>query len=269
MKTFASLMLVAAVSISGCKMASKTTTCGASCADSGAAVCSSTQVCDSSKTCSTKTSCGDSQGCILGKSSVSCASTVCVKPGCGDGSGKTNCGPTSCATTCIPKGAIGCTTTCVPKCVSQAQTKPQPNPFVQQDVKQPKAEKQVIRTTSSEQPARQTKPVVQQIPAELKAPAPAFGHSSDYRWLLGVVQKINTPVALTKVRYARLDEQDAWGGSMVLSEDVRLDEFEDGDVIYIEGQILADRPSLYVSGPLYRANVIRKATAADRIKATK
>ncbi len=136
-------------------------------------------------------------------------------------------------------------------------------------MKQPEVEKQVIRPTSSEQPATESKPVVKQIPAQLEATEPAFGHSSDYRWLLGVVQKINTPVSMTKVRYARLDEQDAWGGSMVLADDIRLDEFEDGDVVYIEGQILADRPSLYVSGPLYRSNVIRKATAADRIKATK
>ncbi|WP_166819763.1 hypothetical protein [Thalassoroseus pseudoceratinae] len=270
MKIYASMMLVAVVSISGCKVASKTATCGATCADQGAVACSATKVCDPSKSCS-KTSpfCGDSKGCKLGKSRVSCASTGCVKPGCGDATGKGNCGPASCASTCIPKGATSCTTTCVPKCVSQAETKPQPNPFVQQAAKQPEAAKQVIRPTSSEQPATTAKPAVTQIPAQLVDDAPAYGHSSDYRWLLGVIQKVNTPVATTKVRYARLDEQDAWGGSMVLAEDIRHDEFQDGDVVYVEGQILADRPSLYVSGPLYRANVIRKATSADRIKATK
>ena len=267
MKVYASLMLMAAVSISGCKMASKTVTCGASCADNGAKACSSTKVCDPGKSCTTTSSnCTDSKGCFLGKSKVSCASTACVKPACGDPAGKGKCGPTSCATTCIPKNANSCATTCVPKCVSQTET--QPNPFASNEVKQPETPKQVIRPTSNEEPAT-AKPTVTQIPAKLVEDSPAYAHSSDYRWLLGVIQKVNTPVAMTKVRYARLDEQDAWGGSMVLAEDVRNDQFEDGDVVYVEGQILADRPSLYVSGPLYRANVIRHATDTDRIKATK
>lgn len=84
-----------------------------------------------------------------------------------------------------------------------------------------------------------------------------YGHAEDYTWLIGRLQKISTPTEQWKIRYAPIDEEDQWGGSMVLAPDARLARYNDGDIVYLEGQIIAPRPSLYVSGPLYRLRSIR------------
>lgn len=84
-----------------------------------------------------------------------------------------------------------------------------------------------------------------------------YGHANDYTWLIGRLQRISTPTEQWKIRYAPLDEEDQWGGSMVLAPDARLGSYTDGDIVYLEGQIIAPRPSLYISGPLYRVRLIR------------
>ena len=56
---------------------------------------------------------------------------------------------------------------------------------------------------------------------------------------------------------------------MVLAPDIRLEDFSDGDCVYIEGEILVKRPSLYLAGPLYRIHTIRTVTLADRRRAAR
>lgn len=119
------------------------------------------------------------------------------------------------------------------------------------------AEVQIKQVKSTE---GQAAPFPRVEPKEtVEVPLPEFGHDENYGWLLGRLQKVHSPTHQWKVRYAPLDKMDKWGGSMVLALDARLDEFEDGDPVYIEGEILEKRPSLYLTGPLYRANVIRHA----------
>jgi hypothetical protein len=89
-----------------------------------------------------------------------------------------------------------------------------------------------------------------------------YGHAEDYSWLIGRLQRISTPNDQWKIRYAPIDEEDQWGGSMVLAPDARLAKYTDGDVVYLEGQIIAPRPSLYVTGPLYRLRMIRSFGAS-------
>lgn len=85
----------------------------------------------------------------------------------------------------------------------------------------------------------------------------AYGHGKNYEWLIGKLMKVHVPRPGWKIRYARLDEKDKWGGSMVFSTDARLENFQDGDVLYVEGEIISDRASLYLSGPRYRIRSIR------------
>lgn len=90
---------------------------------------------------------------------------------------------------------------------------------------------------------------------------PLYGHADDYSWLVGELQRLHMPKAEWKLRFARLDEEDRWGGSVLLAPDIRLEGFKDGDEVYIEGEILVERPSLYISGPLYRIRAIKSSAA--------
>lgn len=92
-----------------------------------------------------------------------------------------------------------------------------------------------------------------------------YGHSADYKRLVGRIQRVHVPGGEWKLRYAPLDQRDEWGGSMVLAPDVRLENFADDTVVYVEGEIIVKRPSLYLTGPLFRIRDIRIATQRDRI----
>ena len=113
--------------------------------------------------------------------------------------------------------------------------------------------------------------VAEREPEIVPAPVsiPEYGHGENHGWLLGYLQRVHSPQHQWKVRYAPLDENDEWGGSVILSTDARLDDFEDGDAVYVEGDILNQRPSLYLAGPLYRARIIRHSSDAPRIVTTR
>lgn len=113
-------------------------------------------------------------------------------------------------------------------------------------VRKPAPEKKVV---SKPKPRRLTKP--------------EFRHSANYGRVIGVLQRVHLPGVEWKLRFAGLDENDQWGGSFVLATDYRIDQFRDGDVVYAEGRILQNRRSLYVTGPLYRVDVIRPAMTTD------
>jgi hypothetical protein len=85
---------------------------------------------------------------------------------------------------------------------------------------------------------------------------PRYGHADDYSWLVGTLQRVNVPDGRWKIRYCPLDVVDRWGGSVILAQDARVDQFKEGDAVFVKGEILADRPSLYVAGPLYRIHSI-------------
>ena len=91
----------------------------------------------------------------------------------------------------------------------------------------------------------------------------AFGHGENYEWLIGKLQRVHVPRKGWKIRYAPIDEKERYGGSVVLAPDIRLEKYKDGDVVYVEGEILGDRASLYLAGARYRVRTIRRATEKD------
>lgn len=105
--------------------------------------------------------------------------------------------------------------------------------------------------------ARQSYPTQRRVNETPASGDKTYGHADNYTWLIGRLQRVSTPNEQWKIRYAPLDEEDQWGGSMVLAPDARLTSYNDGDIVYLEGQIIAPRPSLYISGPLYRVRIIR------------
>ena len=114
-------------------------------------------------------------------------------------------------------------------------------------------------TVEPADPELSTSPVTQPISLD----QPVYAHGENYEWLMGVVHRVHIPRKGWKIRYAPLDQQDQWGGSVVPAPDVRIDGFQDGDNIYVEGEIISDRASLYLSGPRYRITSIRRVDEDD------
>jgi len=96
------------------------------------------------------------------------------------------------------------------------------------------------------------------LPLELK-PGNQFGHSSDYQWIAGVLDRHGKGGYWT-LRYADLGSDDEWGGKVRLLEDAKLRDFRDGEFVYIEGELLAPRTAAGSEGnsyPPYRIISIR------------
>lgn len=88
-------------------------------------------------------------------------------------------------------------------------------------------------------------------------------HADDYRWIQGRLHWVHVNGGAWVVRYAPLDEVDAYGGSVVLTRNDRLKDHREGDFVRIEGEILSDRSSVFLGGPLYRVERITLLKSAD------
>jgi hypothetical protein len=86
-------------------------------------------------------------------------------------------------------------------------------------------------------------------------------HASDYSQLTGQLFFVHTDGGRWVVRYAPISNEDRYGGSVVLARDLNMDSFNDGDLVSIEGEVLADKSGAPLGGPLYRAG---KATLVER-----
>lgn len=179
---------------------------------------------------------------------LACTTTVMVT-GC-----KTGNKNTSCATSC---GG------CAHMQVGAVTIQPAPKKVAAQP--KPKAVVEVSHSDDKNSPfenLEDLKPALAVEPAVKETPVPKMSHDEKYRWLIGRLQRVHSPKHEWKLRYAPLDQHDQWGGSVVLAQDARLDDWNDGDLVYIEGEILNERPSVYLTGPLYRIRVIRPAEEA-------
>jgi hypothetical protein len=95
------------------------------------------------------------------------------------------------------------------------------------------------------------------------------GTSADYSRVTGRLSYVHTGGGAWVVRYAPIDCEDLYGGSVVLAHVTDLDTFKDGDLVAVEGKILDDgrRGSKALGGARYRASIItlieRPARAAE------
>lgn len=94
-------------------------------------------------------------------------------------------------------------------------------------------------------------------------------HGKDYTWIQGRLQKVHVRGGAWIVRYAPLDKVDEHGGSVVLVRDRRIDDFQEGDFVHIDGEILEERASAHLGGPLYRVHHIALLQAAATEKSFK
>jgi hypothetical protein len=76
-------------------------------------------------------------------------------------------------------------------------------------------------------------------PAPVPAPTPptsgGFGHASDYSWLSGEIQLTHRG---PRLRYAPLEEKDAYGGSVPLLADGHVDRLKDGQFVRVLGHLV-------------------------------
>jgi hypothetical protein len=96
-------------------------------------------------------------------------------------------------------------------------------------------------------------------PALPMKPGQKFGHAADYKWIAGVLDR-HTKGGYWTLRFADFGSDDEWGGKMRLLDDPRLNNFKDGDVLFIGGELLAPRAAASADGtsyPPYRINDVR------------
>ncbi len=91
-------------------------------------------------------------------------------------------------------------------------------------------------------------------PSELKPEyAKKVANAEDYTWVTGQLYYVNTDGGLWVVRYAPVDKEDRFGGSVVLAAAVNMDGFRDGDLVTVHGEVLnTGRASKHLGGALYR-----------------
>lgn len=161
---------------------------------------------------------------------------------------------------CAPAG-VYCMSPAVPP-----QPSPPPPPPAEFEPAPPPAEAQLA-------PPPVPAPVVSKVSAPepvdpvLEAQRRGYGQGENHVWLVGRLQRVHVPGSDWKLRYLPITQQDDYGGSVVMSLDARIDEFQDGDIVYVEGEIIGQRPTLYLSGPLYRIRTIRAVPEQNRIAA--
>ncbi len=81
-------------------------------------------------------------------------------------------------------------------------------------------------------------------------------NADDYSWVTGQLFyiHIHADQGLWLVRYAPVDNEDRYGGSVVLASAASMANFREGDLVTVHGEILNQgRGSRYLGGPLYRA----------------
>ena len=167
---------------------------------------------------------------------VATALTAALAAGCSS----SRCGQQTCQS-CTYSPGPSCSATCAPPAVQPVAP---PAPVEAPEVTQISDRPQEASADSSTSAIRE-------------AQSKGYGHGPKYEWLVGRLQRVHVPGSDWKLRYLPLSVQDQYGGGVVLSIDARVDEFQDGDLVYIEGEIIGNRPTLYLSGPLYRITAIR------------
>jgi hypothetical protein len=84
---------------------------------------------------------------------------------------------------------------------------------------------------------RQPVPAMPAVRSRPLAELERYGHSADYGWLEGVLEKdYRGRIAL---RYCDPTMEDRWGGIVWLDADPRLAQFQDGDWVRVDGVLLS------------------------------
>jgi hypothetical protein len=106
-------------------------------------------------------------------------------------------------------------------------------------------------TTSSKQIEETKNPFEPDRRCELRG-----DRAADYGWVTGQLCYVHADGGYWVLRYAPIGEEEANGGSVVLSRDVPMDSYREGDLVLVRGEILQPKASPSLGGPLYRVQSI-------------
>jgi hypothetical protein len=81
--------------------------------------------------------------------------------------------------------------------------------------------------------------------------------AADYSWVTGQLFFVHADGGLWVLRYAPVWKEDPNGGSVVLARDRRMDSYREGDLVTVCGEIVSPKGSVFLGGPLYRAQSIQ------------
>jgi hypothetical protein len=96
------------------------------------------------------------------------------------------------------------------------------------------------------------------VPGSRRQVPGKYGHAPDYTWLQGVIDKHYH--GHIHLRYCDPTVADPYGGKVCLEDDTRLSQFQQGDVILVEGALVSDGEAANKTGwKHYRSYRIRDA----------
>jgi hypothetical protein len=133
----------------------------------------------------------------------------------------------------------------------ESPAQPQPT----ETVAQPPVEQPVVKAPShrgEEQPQRKSY-------ADISA-HPSFAHAPDYSWLSGEVEYSRISKGW-RLRYATVDEEDAYGGSVTLAEHPLLHSLKDGEVVRVQGRL--SNPATKSAAPPYLIDSLQPVGSSE------
>lgn len=92
-----------------------------------------------------------------------------------------------------------------------------------------------------------------------------IGAADDYAWITGQLFYVHVDGGRWVLRYAAIDQEDKFGGSVVLAPTVDMKNFREGDLVSVNGEVLSPtRATRSLGGPLYRVDAVNMIERADR-----
>ena len=94
---------------------------------------------------------------------------------------------------------------------------------------------------------------------------PKVGAAEDYSWVTGQLFYLHAAgQGFWVVRYASVDQEDRYGGSVVLAGASNMRNFREGDLVCVHGEVLNEgRATKFLGGPLYRAQSVEMLDRSD------
>ena len=233
------------------------------CCDTCAPVCSA-PACAPTSCCGTVSSCCDTcceakpRRRLFGRRSKDCCATPCCDSGCGSG----------CGDVVHPAPAHGhIIAPAIPVAPATPNTKP-----AETIKKMPKADDKPGEIEkpkgASIMPQAPVTPTGAKVETEAKNPfelarryETRVGRAADYSKLTGQLYFVHADGGLWVLRYAPLSEEDAHGGSVVLARGLVMNNYREGDLVTVAGQVISQKASRRLGGALYQ---VRTMSLVDR-----
>lgn len=106
-------------------------------------------------------------------------------------------------------------------------------------------------------------------PAVRQRVSGTFDHDPDYAWLQGVIDKHYQ--GRYYLRYCDHRHEDSWGGKVCLDDDPRLAQFQNDDVVFVEGAIVPEadpqRHEAWKRYPRYQIRSIKLVQRPNDVRA--